>query len=247
MIRKAILVMWVLSCLKTVACAQSERAAAKSYDVFKVNRQTVVDGTWEKDAWRDIKPLSILNYMGSVPGFRPTVQAKMTYDDQNLYVIFKVDDRYVRSVTTGPNGPVWRDSAVEFFFSPGSAGPENYFNLEINCGGTALMQFHHRAEKRSVSLTPEELGQIEIAHSLPGIVDPELTGPVTWTIECRIPLKLLAKFADVTVPAPGVKWRANFYKIAENTSNPHYITWSPIDHIKPNFHLPRFFGTLEFQ
>jgi len=93
----------------------------------------------------------------------------------------------------------------------------------------------------------EDIKKIEIAHSLPQIVDPEITEPVTWTLEYRIPLVMLEKYSNVTRPKQGVVWKANFYKIAEKTSNPHYITWSVIENDKPNFHLPKFFGTLKFQ
>jgi len=44
-----------------------------------------------------------------------------------------------------------------------------------------------------------------------------------------------------------VTWRANFYKCADSTSHPHWLTWSPVDHPTPHFHLPAFFGTLEFE
>jgi hypothetical protein len=226
---------------------RSESPAPKSYSVGKMQKQPQIDGNWHKKEWKNSKPLAIQNYMGNIPAFRPAVQSRMAYDDQHLYVIFKVEDRYVRSVTTATNGPVWRDSAVEFFFSPEAAHPENYFNLEINCGGTLLMHFNDRSRKKSISLDPEDLKQIAIAHSLPKTVDPEMAGPVTWTIECRIPFSLLTKYAEITKPSSGVKWRGNFYKIAENSSNPHYITWSQIDQPKPNFHVPESFGTLEFK
>ncbi|MCB0276848.1 MAG: diguanylate cyclase, partial [Calditrichaeota bacterium] len=26
----------------------------------------------------------------------------------------------------------------------------------------------------------------------------------------------------------------------------HWLTWAPVEHPKPNFHLPEFFGTLVF-
>ena len=29
--------------------------------------------------------------------------------------------------------------------------------------------------------------------------------------------------------------------------NSHYMTWSFVDNIKPQFHLPQFFGTLRFK
>ena len=61
--------------------------------------------------------------MGDKPLFTPTVQAKMMYDNENLYVIFHVNDRYVRCLVTEINGPVYEEPAVEFFFSPDPAYP----------------------------------------------------------------------------------------------------------------------------
>ncbi len=41
--------------------------------------------------------------------------------------------------------------------------------------------------------------------------------------------------------------RGNFYKCGDETPQPHYISWNPIDMPTPNFHVPQFFGTLEFE
>jgi hypothetical protein len=109
------------------------------------------------------------------------------------------------------------------------------------------MQYHTVARTNSRGLEIEDIQKVEIAHSLPQIIDPEISEPVTWYMEYRIPLAMLEKYAGITRPAPGVEWKANFYKIAENNSNPHYITWAVVDNPKPNFHLPRFFGTLRFR
>jgi hypothetical protein len=217
------------------------------YKVSKLVHPIIIDGDWNKKQWKDIKDINILNYMGQIPGYEPAVKAKMIYDDENLYVIFRVRDHYVRCVTNSINGPVWVDSCVEFFFSPDSNLPERYFNLEINCGGTPLMHYNILPNKDAAILAEDDIKMVEIAHSLPQIVDPEITELVTWTIEYRIPLLLLEKYSKVTHPGPGISWRANFYKIAENCSNPHYITWSVVDNPVPNFHLPQFFGLLKFQ
>jgi hypothetical protein len=95
-------------------------------------------------------------------------------------------------------------------------------------------------------LDTADIKEIEIAHSLPELVPDEITDSVTWTLEYKIPLALLEKYANVSRPAPGVTWMANFYKCASNNSNPHYYTWSPVTNPTPNFHLPAFFGTLTF-
>lgn len=225
------------------------RPVDEVYKVTKLKGPIKIDGNWDKRQWKNAGIVKVDKYMGVIPKFKPTVEAKMMYDESNVYVIFRVKDRYVRSVVQEYNGNVSGDSCVEFFFSPDSAFPLRYFNLEINAGGTPLI-FYIADPYPSISfvkLEASEIKEIEIAHSLPSKVDPEISEPVTWTIEYRIPLSMLTKFSKVTNPAPGVVWKANFYKTGSRTSNPNYITWNFVDNPKPNFHLPQFFGTLIFQ
>lgn len=217
------------------------------YKVFKLKQSMKIDGNWDKPQWQKIKAVEIKNYMGKIPQFLPFTQAKMMYDDENLYVIFRVEDRYVRCIEQNYNGPVYKDACVEFFFSPDTSLPERYFNLEINCSGTPLMYYNIIPRKEFKVLNVNDIKEIEIAHSLPSKVDPEITEPVTWTIEYRIPIIMLEKYSNITYPKEGIAWRANFYKIAAKGSNPHYITWSLVDRIEPDFHMPQFFGMLKYQ
>jgi hypothetical protein len=218
-----------------------------TYKVAMTKKPVKIDANWDNPVWKKVQAADIVNYMGKVPEFKPEVQVKMMYDKENIYLIFRVKDKNVRCITNKINGPVWQDSAVEFFFAPDSGKPLLYFNLETNCGGTPLMHFNTVPRKESKKLSEDDIKLIEIAHSLPEIIDPEIGEPVTWTLEYKIPVSLLEKYATVTPPGKGVVWRANFYKIAENSSNPHYITWSKIENPKPNFHLPQFFGKLKFE
>jgi hypothetical protein len=216
------------------------------YEVYRIGQTMKIDGDWNKPQWEERKAVLIDNYMGSPPGYFPGVKARMMYDRENLYLIFMVRDRYVRCLTAEINGPVWEDACVEFFFSPDTGFPGRYFNLEINCGGTPLMHYNRIPDKDITPLDANDIKRIEIAHSLPGRIDPEIQEPVTWTVEYRIPVEMLEKYSKITHPEPGIEWRANFYKIAENSSNPHYLTWSPVENDEPNFHLPQYFGLIKF-
>lgn len=232
------------------AIAQVNRLDSKRfqpvYKIVRLNHSIKIDGNWDKPEWKKVKSIEIKNFIRMEPKFRPLAQAKMMYDSDNVYVIFRVQDRSVRSITTEINGPVWKDSAVEFFFSPNTEFPLNFFNLEVNCGGTPLLEYNPNP-RIGPKPVPEDIKKIEIGHSLPKIVDPEISGPLTWTVEYRIPLNMLENYSKISRPKKGVIWKANFYKIAEITSNPHYASWSPITHPKPQFHLPQYFGTLKFQ
>ncbi len=218
-----------------------------AYKVIRLEKSLTIDGKWDKPEWQKTEAVDLKYFMGETPRFKPDVKAKMMYDPNNLYVIFKVKDQYVRCVSKEINNPVWEDSCVELFFAPDLNSSGKYFNLEINCGGTPLMYYNHIPRKDYTILKIEDIKQIEIQHSLPQIVEPEITEPVTWTIEYKIPFDILRKYAQITQPESGVCWNANFYKIADKTSNPHYLTWSLVDQVEPDFHLPTYFGKLIFQ
>lgn len=243
--KKTLLLLSIFFLLINLASAQQSSTLNSSdflvYNVKKSDKTVDIDDQWNESGWKGIKSIKIRNYMGEIPAFKPKADVKMTYDNEFIYVIYRVKDRYVKSITEKINGPVWKDSAVEFFFSPEADNPINYFNLEINCGGTPLL--HHKKNRPTV----EDIQKIEIKASLPKVVDPEIKDPLTWTMSFKIPLNMLEKYTNVNRPAPGVSWRANFYKIAEINSNPHYITWNVVKNDKPQFHLPQFFGILRFQ
>lgn len=239
----------------TPAPAETRRVRAASAPAVKQNTLRVprmrdnpaVDADWNKAAWKDIAPITLDYYMGAEPEHQPRVQAKIAYDDQYLHLIWKVEDRYVLARRTKNQQEVWRDSCVEFFFTPGGDPQERgYFNLETNCIGVKLFGIHTTG-RDGEKLTEEQFATILIASSLKGPIDPEIAEPTTWTLEYKIPLSLLEKYTTIERPKPGVTWRANFYKIGDDTSRPHYLTWSPVTNARPAFHMPKFFGVLTFE
>jgi hypothetical protein len=137
---------------------------------------------------------------------------------------------------------------VEFFFTPGTDVTQGYFNLEMNCGGTMLLHFQTIPRKGQMALTEADLARIEVAATQPRIVDPEIAAPTTWTVEYRLPAEILrAYLPNAAGPAPGIKWRANFFKCGDDTSHPHWLTWNKIDRPRPDFHVPEGFGEIVFK
>ena len=203
-------------------------------------------GGWSGPRWRGVPSLTIDNAMGEPPVHRPRTQVKIAYDETALRVIFRVEDRYVRSRVTSYQGPVCTDSCVELFFTPGPDVAGGYFNIEANCGG-ALLFMHQKARGvECVPLSEADGVALALTHTLPAVVEPEIAEPTEWLIEYRVPYAVLSGYARVTTPAPGVRWRANLYKCADQSSHPHWLTWSPVDWPRPDFHRPEFFGTLAF-
>lgn len=220
--------------------------ADNTYHVKAITGNIIIDADWGKPIWADVEAVELTHYMGAKPAFSPVTHAKLMYDKDHIYGIFQVQDKYVQSKVLEINGNVSGDSCVEFFFSPDTDSPLKYFNLEINAGGVPLLHYVKQPRQNYEVIAPEAIKKIEIAHSLPREVFPEITEETVWTIEFKVPLAMLREFGPVTTPAPGVKWKANFYKTGSRTSNPNYFTWNLVENPRPDFHLPQFFGNLIF-
>ena len=217
------------------------------YGVRRLPEPLPSGGSGDEAAWSGIPSLRVEQPMGRVPDFLPTVQAKVAWEDGFLDFLFRVEDRHVRAVARRHQDPVCRDSCVEFFFTPGTRLGHSYFNLEVNCGGTVLFWWHPEGQE-ALPVAAGDLDRLDIKTSLPKIVDPEIQEPTVWMVEGRLPFEVIRRYCpEACKPGPGVVWKANFYKCADGTSNPHWLTWSFVDHPVPKFHLPQYFGTLEFR
>jgi hypothetical protein len=246
--RAAILVgAGIVGCVFTALCAAEEKPMI--YHVARAPAAIAFDSNWDGDFWRTVAPLELMHFMGTKPEHFPKVQAKLVYDDRAVYVIFRVEDKFVRAVAQKHQDAVYRDSCVEFFFTPHADIAQGYFNLEMNCGGTMLLHYQRVPRQDHVQLSEADLARIEVAHSLPKIIDPEITDATQWTVSYRLPVDIFSKYfpAAIERPAPGVTWRANLYKCADDTSYPHWLTWSPVVFERPDFHRPQSFGLLVFQ
>lgn len=181
---------------------------------------------------------------------RPATIVRGIYDREHLHVRFDVRDRFVRCLNTEYQSLVSGDTCVEFFVEPQRG--KGYFNFEMNCGGALLLYYIEDPTRmpdrlfRKYSQVPPELGrQVQIAHSLPRVVDPEIVEPVDWWLSVRIPRSLFAHYVGPVDCEPGVKWRGNFFKCASESSHPHWGCWSPIGE-QLRFHQPEYFGELLF-
>lgn len=218
------------------------------YVITKATQRPSLKGQWDEAAWRSANILSVANFHARSKSCHPRTEAKAVYQDDGLFVFFRVFDKYVRCVHAEYQSSVCQDSCVEFFVEP-KAG-YGYFNFEINCGGTMLLYYCETkgapVGKPIYNPVPLELGrQVVIYHSLPPVVDPEIEADTEWRIEYFIPFKIFEPELGPLGPIPGQVWRANFYKCGDKTSHPHWASWSPIA-AECNFHLPQYFAPIKF-
>jgi hypothetical protein len=216
-----------------------------------------LDAAWQSAAWSHAQTLAVDRFHAKPDPLYPKTETRLLYDDAGLHVFFRVEDRYVRSVVTAYQGPVSRDACVEFFMEPDVQ--RGYLNIEVNAGGTLLMKYHDPRLRPGDPESPPgfklvlvpwaQAQRVRIHHSLPRVVDPEITTPVVWYVQYFVPFEVLESHFGPLRPVSGRRWRANFYKISAATSHPHRATWAPIPPAAraAGFHQPRFFAPIRFE
>lgn len=220
-----------------------------SYRVRRASAQSALTGQWDSLPWSASEPLEIAHFHPRSSEHRPRARARLLFDPDALHVLFRVEDRYVRAVSTRFQGPVWEDSCVELFLRPREGA--GYFNFEMNCIGTLLLYYIEdptRTPDGFAKYRPVEerhTRDLRVYHSLQGPIDPELPGPLEWVVQYRLPFALFTPYVGAPVQPAGQRWRANLFKCADGCSHPHWASWAPIGE-ELNFHQPERFGELRF-
>lgn len=219
------------------------------YEILRAKATPEFRNLWDGPAWRDVPFLEISHFRPEGTDHRPHTRCKLLFDRERLYGHFRVQDRYVRSVHSGFQGAVYKDSCVEIFLMPKPG--HGYFNFEFNCGGAMLAshvidptRVQGGPVARATPLIPDQCRKVRIRHSLPSIVEPEIAEETVWHLEFSVPFLLLEEFISPLSTDGGETWQANLYKCGSETSHPHWASWSPISAV--NFHAPWSFGTLRF-
>ena len=172
-----------------------------------------------------------------VHSYKPDCQVVLAYSDRYLYVYFSVICQDLRAENTANLSPVAQDSCVEFFMQvPGS---DEYWNFEFNCIGTVNAS-HRVTRPEAVRLTDEQIATIKRSASCGTEPIAEKTGVYCWDLTVAIPFSLIG----VDMQHKPELIMGNFYKCADKTAHPHYVSWAPITTEKPNFHTPQFFAPI---
>lgn len=169
--------------------------------------------------------------------YAPIASFCIAHNEKSLFIRFHVNGNCLRAVHSRDQEPVCEDSCVEFFCQ--IPGQPYYWNFEFNCIGTCRATHRLSRNEEKVMISEDELKRIKRYASAGKRPFCEMIGTFDWEIAVEIPFSILG--IGVCLPE---KLRANFYKCADLTEEPHYLSWSPIDSPEPDFHRPDCFGEL---
>ena len=225
-------------------CKPKPTTVYKTLNVKEIEYEGVVDFETVSqllDQHAQTHYVDVLNW--SEFPYQPKVGFKIAHNNNQIWLKYEVEEENILAEKTEPNSYVFKDSCVEFFFDPTASG--NYYNFEINCIGTTLLAHGPQRRPRQFINGDTIKNMLDIKSSLGSQSFVERTGGHTWEMTVIIPAEILTH--DPGIQLKGLRSRGNFYKCADATSKPHYLSWNPIETEKPDFHRPEFFGEIFFE
>ncbi len=174
--------------------------------------------------------------------YKPEVKFKIAHCQDQILLKYYVKEESVLAKVSAINGSVHKDSCVEFFISPQPGGP--YYNFEFNCIGIPHVAYGASRRDRKL-IDPEVLKLIQTKSSLGDQPFEEKTGGQQWELMLVIPSECFVNDADLVLK--GLNSQANFYKCADDTVKPHFVTWNPVGTENPDYHQPQYFGEVIFE
>ena len=244
---KKVIVLFLSASLITVTpvLAQAERpnlAPIPTYDVHRAKVAPRIDGDLDDAAWQAAKPVTFVFPWADQTGKKQNTVARLTWDNDNLYVAYQCDDSDVIAVHTQPDDPTYKDDAVEIFIAP--PGAKNlYLGLEMNARAVLydyLYVFPQRLLKNY------DLRGVQLAVSVKGTLNTAGDQDQGWNLEVAIPWRSFADLADNPVPKIGDRWIANMNRWDGKEPNRRLSQWSDSGMLKPDPHNPDRFGQLQF-
>jgi hypothetical protein len=170
--------------------------------------------------------------------YKPRVEFSVGYATDCFLLKFYVGEQHLQAVYNNINDPVHKDSCVEIFVA--FDNDENYYNLEFNSVGTCFAGYGKHRDGRN-NLPVNVIQQIKHQTFVKGNNANE---GITWELTLVIPNEVfcyhkLTSFKDKMC-------RVNFYKCGDDLPEPHFLTWNEVYSDEPDFHLPQFFGNMQF-
>lgn len=171
--------------------------------------------------------------------YKPKVSFAIAYTKDAVLLKYFVQEKWLRVSCYTTNSPVHRDNCVEFFVA---FDDEAYYNLEFNCIGTCYAAFGKSREERQL-LPGELIAKIRRLAAVENVED-GVQKYVRWQLTLVVPLEVfmhhqLHQLKNRTC-------NVNFYKCGDDLPEPHFLSWKNITAEAPDFHLPAYFGQLQF-
>lgn len=222
--------------------------------VFKVSRATepiVIDGKKSESSWNKTEAREFQHfYRVDQPDDQQSTTFRMLWDDESLYLMYEMEDKYLTARETKRDGQPYFDDCAEIFLITVPEDLDTHIGYELNLfkASNDFVYFNDFYQNKAGILktfNPE----FEVEVSYEGTINDNSDIDRGWTMELAIPLANfdgLAKFVPVK---SGNRWAFLAVRQDRNDAEGNRRSTStifPIYDINKNVHQPNRFGLMEF-
>lgn len=175
------------------------------------------------------------------PAYQADVKAHflMAHNGEAILLKYVIAEKYI-AANEVTNGNIHNDSCVELFIA---FDDEGYYNLEFNClGFTKIGYGYGRNDRRLLPI--DVIKQLSFSSKINANSTINNNNGFDWEIMLVIPRTIFTEHQIISFHNLNAK--GNFYKCGDGLPQPHFLTWSMIKSVEPDFHKKEFFGDLKF-
>ena len=198
-----------------------------------------IDGVLDDAAWKSATALTLVDSLDGRPTKLRTT-ARLTWDDEALYVAFECEDPDVWGTFRNRDDPLYTQEVVEIFVDADADG-RTYDEMEVS-PHNVVFDAYFPARRQGMDLSWDS--GLQSAVKVNGTLDDPSDRDQGWTVEMRIPFARLHSVPHVP-PRPGNRWRFNLYRLdLPDRKNAQGQAFSPL--FVGDFHAVDRFAWLVF-
>ncbi|MFZ9888797.1 MAG: carbohydrate-binding family 9-like protein [Myxococcota bacterium] len=203
-----------------------------------------IDGRLEETDWAQAPRAGPFLAWDGVRPLRNRTWVRALWDDENLYVAFECEDSDVHTPYTERDDPLYESEAVEVFLDADGDGDE-YVELQAAPNDVHFDAAFRGGRRKNFETTYNVA--FETRTHIDGTFNDGSDTDRGFVSEWRIPLEEIRDLPGK--PAPGTRWRANFFRLDRRRSNGRVTgseasAWS--SPLSGDFHHLARFGDLVF-
>lgn len=224
----------------------------KRYVATKISKPIKLDGKLDDPAWKAAPSTGLfVDTMNGNPGAVQT-EAKLLWDNQNLYIGFENVDSDVWAQLTERDAKLWTQEAVEVMIDADGNG-KSYVELQVAPNGNIFDTYLPTYRKYEDSIDPKAKpyswnSKVKAQVKVDGTLNKRDDQDKGWSVEMALPLadaNGLDKPGVKVPPAVGDTWRINMYRLdAPKDKGQVAVAWSAP--MVGDFHKLDRFGQLVF-
>ncbi|CAM4381504.1 carbohydrate-binding family 9-like protein [Zobellia roscoffensis] len=238
----------------TVWAQQEKKLSLGEQHIFKVSKVSEpmqIDGKMKEGAWSRTEARTLDNFYNiDKPSDQQKSTFRMLWGEDEFYVFFEMEDRYITSRETKRDGQPYFDDCAEIFFitAPDSLDTHFGYELNLNKASNDFIYFNNYTMGKDVVYKPFN-PSFEVEVTFDGTINDNSDIDKGWTMEMAIPYSNFGELGKVVAIEPGNKWAFLAIRQDRNDANGNRRSTStifPIYDISKNVHQANRFGLMEF-